>query len=65
MSAPIDRVKLLYMVNENRTLTYEKAMKTWKTITENTGMRGLWKGKSNSITPRLTEYIYVYMYHRR
>jgi solute carrier family 25 protein 42 len=44
VTAPIDRVKILYQVNTNRRFTPLNAMKTARTILRDSGVSGLWRG---------------------
>lgn len=43
-TAPIDRVKILYQVNPDRTFTPLNAVKTTRTILRDSGVSGLWRG---------------------
>jgi solute carrier family 25 protein 42 len=49
VTAPIDRVKILYQVNAERAFTLAKAAKTTTKIFNNTGIAGLWRGNMASM----------------
>ena len=42
--APVDRVKLMYMTSQHRTFTLTEALQTARSITQQSGVRGLWAG---------------------
>jgi len=47
--APVDRVKLLYMVNSEKRFSLSKGLKTFRVISKNTGTSGLWKGNGSAM----------------
>eukprot|EP01065_Artemidia_motanka_P048252 TRINITY_DN7731_c3_g1_i1.p1 TRINITY_DN7731_c3_g1~~TRINITY_DN7731_c3_g1_i1.p1 ORF type:complete len:674 (+),score=103.60 TRINITY_DN7731_c3_g1_i1:254-2275(+) len=48
-TAPVDRVRILYQVNEKRKFSMRAAFRTTKTIYKNTGARGLWRGNGAAL----------------
>lgn len=44
MLAPVDRVKLMYMTSKSHSFTLTEAVKTAQSITQQTGVSGLWAG---------------------
>eukprot|EP00051_Salpingoeca_urceolata_P030947 m.9944 g.9944 ORF g.9944 m.9944 type:complete len:625 (-) comp3649_c0_seq1:19-1893(-) len=49
VTAPIDRVRILYQVNPNRRFSLRAAGKTGTTILRHTGVQGLWRGNGASL----------------
>eukprot|EP01062_Namystynia_karyoxenos_P019150 TRINITY_DN17177_c0_g2_i1.p1 TRINITY_DN17177_c0_g2~~TRINITY_DN17177_c0_g2_i1.p1 ORF type:complete len:691 (+),score=217.39 TRINITY_DN17177_c0_g2_i1:75-2075(+) len=48
-TAPLDRVRILYQVNEKRRFSMRAALRTANTIYTNTGMYGLWRGNGAAL----------------
>ena len=42
-TGPIDRIKILYIVDAGRPFTFRRGLKTLRTIYYNTGVMGLWR----------------------
>ncbi len=49
VTAPIDRVKILYQVNPDRKFSLAKGAKTFRTVLRNTGLSGLWRGNAAAL----------------
>ena len=49
VTAPIDRVRILYQVNPAREFSFKAAAKTGKTIYSSTGVAGLWRGNGAAL----------------
>eukprot|EP00659_Diplonema_papillatum_P000695 gene696-1064_t len=49
VTAPLDRVRILYQVNPAREFTFRAAMKTARTIYGHTGAAGLWRGNGAAL----------------
>ena len=53
--APGDRVKILFQVNANRAFSMSKAIRTARTIVQNSGVLGLWRG-NGAVLLRVVPY---------
>eukprot|EP00040_Diaphanoeca_grandis_P033676 m.206714 g.206714 ORF g.206714 m.206714 type:complete len:669 (-) comp32964_c0_seq1:31-2037(-) len=49
VTAPVDRVRILYQVNAHRSFTIQNALKSLRTIHQNTGIWGLWRGNGAAV----------------
>jgi solute carrier family 25, member 42 len=55
VTAPLDRVRILYQVNPERHFNMRSGLKTARTIWNNTGILGLWRG-NNVVMMRVMPY---------
>ena len=49
VTAPLDRVKILYQIDPSRSFSMQRALKSGVTIWRNTGARGLWRGNTAAV----------------
>eukprot|EP00039_Didymoeca_costata_P026506 m.16036 g.16036 ORF g.16036 m.16036 type:complete len:315 (-) comp5569_c0_seq2:35-979(-) len=49
VTAPLDRIKILYQVNPERPFTYGRAYKSFRTILRHSGWQGLWRGNGAAL----------------
>lgn len=49
VTAPLDRVKILYQIDPSRAFSMQRALKSGVTIWRNTGARGLWRGNTAAV----------------
>lgn len=68
VTAPVDRVKILYQVDPSRPFTMKRGMKTFRTIVGNTGAEGLWRGNGSAmarVLPYASIHFMAFDYNER